>query len=571
MQTGYSETKNLSFTYLLEKIRHPRIVSFFMGWQYPIWIAFSVLVGRATNLEVYFAVIDLILISIAFISCNSMRPILPILISFLYRISLEHSPGVPYYSDYYSSGSATIIVPAIFLVIALTSLAALLIRKKCFTLENLKKLPLLVPLSILSLAFLLCGSFSGSKTISDVYFSLLQVLFFAIIFWLLYLGLKDEKAEELCGYFTYVCAVVAVMLILEVVHLYLTNDIVADSGTIYKGGIHFGWGISNTCANCLTVLIPICFLGVIKSKYHIAYFVIATLAYVANVFTLSRNGVLFGFIFYVISLLICCFYGDRKKLYRYISISLVAVCFIVLLIYREPIELLFANMIHNGLDDNGRYPIWHDAFDAFCEYPIFGKGFFSFMTDDHYAKFIPFLAHNTILEIMMAMGTFGIIAYLVYRAFTLIPFLKKPRIEKFMLMLSIGVLIAESLIDNFILWFAPTLAYNISIVIAIKFCEQDSIKRGTSAEAAVCMPVSVCAEQIIEAVAEAHEEADNSEPVATTVVATDEETDNSESVACAAETDEKTDSSESVACAAETDEKTDSSESVAVAAVTDEK
>ena len=524
MQTEHSYTKKFSMTDLLEMIRHPRIVSFFMGWQYPIWIAFSVLVGRMTNLEVYFAVLDLVLISIAFVSCNSTRPILPIMISFLYRISLDHAPGIPYYSDYYSNGSATVIVLGIFLIIALASLVWMLVRKKLFTLANLKKLPLLVPLAVLSLAFLLAGAFSGYKTVSDVYFGLFQILFFAVIFWLLYLGFKDENAEELCSYFTYVCAVTAVILIIEVVHLYLTNEIISITGIINKGGIHFGWGISNTCANCLTVLVPICFLGVIKSRYHIAYFVIATLAYVANVFTLSRNGVLFGSIFYVISLIVCCFYGSRKKLYRYISLSLVAVCALGMFIFGDSIRLLFANMINSGLNDSGRYFIWLDALDVFCKYPIFGKGFFSFMLDIQYAKFIPFLAHNTVIEIMMAMGTFGIIAYLVYRAFTLIPFLKYPRIEKLMLLLSIGVLITESLIDNFILWLAPTITYNIAIIIAIKFCEQDSINGGVPEEAAVCIPIFECGAENTEAIAE-NNEYPCAEPVVTAARASDEEAD----------------------------------------------
>ncbi len=487
MQTENLETKSFSLSCLIEKVRHPRIVSFFMGWQYPIWIAFSVLVGRMTNLEVYFAVLDLILIAIAFVSCNSVRPILPIMISFLYRVSLEHSPGTPIYSDYYLGGGATIVVPVIFLMIALASLFALLIRKKCFTLENLKKLPLLVPLSVLSLAFLLSGSFSGFKTISDVYFSLLQILFFAIVFWLLYLGFKDEDASELCSYFTYVCAVVAVILIVEVIYLYATNNVIGEDGIINKGQIFFGWGISNTCANCLTVLVPICFLGVIKSKYHIAYFVIATLAYVANIFTLSRNGVLFGTVFYVISLAVCCVYGERKKLYRYITLGGIAALAIGLTIFGNTIRQLFMNMINSGLNDSGRYSIWYDAFDVFCKYPIFGKGFYSFMSESHYASFIPFLAHNTILELMMATGVFGIAAYLVYRVYTFIPFIKKPRVEKFMLLLSIGVLITESLIDNFILWFAPTIAYNVAIIIAIKFCEQDSAKEKTLTEATACV------------------------------------------------------------------------------------
>lgn len=479
MQTLISDVRRSSFGAMLMKIKHPLVKSFFMGWAYPIWLAFSVVVGRALNLEVYFAILDLVLIAIAFYACESMRPILPILMSFLYRISLDHAPGTPNYSDYYRGWK--IIVPIIFFVFAVTSLVAMLIRRSAFTKENFKKLPLLIPLSVLSAAFLLSGSFYSGKVFSDFTFALLQVFVFAIVFWLLYLGFKGEDADETCGYFVYVSAVVACILILEVAHLYIFNENVIVDGVINKNFINFGWGISNTCANCLTVLIPICFLGVMRSrKYHYAYFIIGTLALVATAFTLCRNGLLFGSIFYAICLLLSCFLGRNKKIYRYVAVATALGCIAISLIFGEELKVMFANMIAHGLDDNGRFPLWYKAFDGFVEMPVFGKGFFSLLPEaTPYASFIPFLAHNTILEVMGAMGAFGLLAYLFYRAATIIPFVKNISIEKVMLFLSVAVLIVESLIDNYILWFAPTFVYNIAILIAIKYNED---KKTTSHE-----------------------------------------------------------------------------------------
>lgn len=460
-------TKVSTIQSLLEKIRHPRVRSFFMGWGYPVWIAFSVLMGRSLGLEVYFAILDLLIIAVAFISTDSMRPILPILTSFLYRIPLKHSPGIPYHSDYYSG--AVFVLPFIFFAIAIISLVAMMIRTRAFSWKNIKGLPMLIPLGLLSLAFLLSGSFNPEKSMSDVWFSLLEILVFAVLFWLLYLGLKNEDPDELCRYFIYVAGMLAAILILEVVHLYIFEDVIVN-GTINKSAIHFGWGISNTCGNCLTVLIPLCFLGVMKSKYHYVYFTLATLSLVATVLTLCRNGILFGSIFYAACVLICCIFGERRKTYRWVALGLVLTLIILEVCFSKQIEHLFANMIAHGLDDNGRYPLWYKAFDGFLAYPVFGKGFFTLLPDaTPYASFIPFLAHNTVLEIMGSMGAFGIISYLVYRVCTLIPFVKKLTIEKTMLFLSVAVLLVESLIDNYILWFAPTFVYNIAIIIAIMY------------------------------------------------------------------------------------------------------
>ena len=196
MQTVKTDRTVTSKKTLVEKIRDPRLVSFFMGPAYPIWIAASVLIGRMTCLEVYFAAFDLLLIALGFFVCDSIKPIIPILTSFLYRIPLEHSPGTPFYSDYYSG--ATFIVPIVLFCVAFASLIYMLIRMRVFTKDNLKSLPLLLPLSLLSVAFLLGGAFNDTRVIGDFWFSLLEVVVFALVFWLLYLGLKREDPEELC-------------------------------------------------------------------------------------------------------------------------------------------------------------------------------------------------------------------------------------------------------------------------------------------------------------------------------------------------------------------------------------
>jgi hypothetical protein len=56
---------------------------------------------------------------------------------------------------------------------------------RVFTKDNLKSLPMLLPLALLSLAFLIGGAFNDTKVIGDFWFALLEVFVFAIVFWLL--------------------------------------------------------------------------------------------------------------------------------------------------------------------------------------------------------------------------------------------------------------------------------------------------------------------------------------------------------------------------------------------------
>ena len=471
MYSRNTDTYGESKYYLIKKYRFRRLRAFFMGPLYPLWIAFSVLVGRTTGYEIAFAIFDLLLVAVAFAVCDSVRPIIPIMLTFLYRIPLIHAPGAPTNSTYYS-GTKLVLVFAAF-GIAFTSLLLFYVRKRRFRLSELIRLPLLLPLILLSAAFLLNGTFYEGKSMSDVGYSLLQVLVFAVVFWLLYLGLKDEDPEELSRYFTYVCATIAIVLIVEVAQIYLYTPILAG-GYINEEYIYFGWGISNTGANCLSVLIPILFLGVIKSRWHILYFALATLTLFATYLTLSRNGVLFGTLFYVICLLIVCFRGKKQGFYRGIVAIGTALIAGVLVIYGKMLYAYFYNMIAAGFSDSGRFMLWRYAFEDYLKYPIFGKGFFSFTEYSvPMAGFIPYLAHNTVFELLMAMGTFGFVAYLIYRVCTLVPFVKNPRPEKTMLLLSVLVLICESLIDNYIFWFAPTFVYNVAIVIAILFYKNE--------------------------------------------------------------------------------------------------
>ena len=456
--------------------------SFFNGKYYPIWVAISVLLGRVTGLELYFAMFDFVIVAVALLLCDSLRPLIPNLISFLYRISLEHGPGVPNYSTYYSG--AKVVVFFAFGCIFFASLIYFCIRNKIFSEIGYKKTPLLIPLSILSLSFLTGGAFTDGWSVRDLGFASLQVFVFAVMFLLLYFGLRREKAEEFCDYFVYVCAVVAVVLCLEVLDLYLSVDGVIANGSIDKDKIYFGWGIPNTCGGALSVLIPICFLGAMKSKrYHYVYYIIATLTMIATALTLSRNAVLIGSVFYIVCVVLSCFFGDEnnKKVCRISTLSLAVILFVVCLAFSDEIATVFVEFKNKGFDNNGRFYLWEYAWNCFKSSPVFGIGFFSYDPTTYVASdFTPRLAHNTLLQLLSSMGVFGLGSYLVYRGFTLAPFFKKPRFEKIILMLSEAVLVGESLLDNFIFWFSPTFVYNIIIVIAFMYCEQENEKKNDS-------------------------------------------------------------------------------------------
>ena len=450
--------------------------SFFMSKWYPIWVAFSVLIGRVTCLEVYFAMLDFILVSVALLVCDSIRPVLPNLITFLYRIPLEHSPGAPLYSTYYSETKlgAFWVLAAVFFV----ALALFYIKNKVFVGVNILKTPLFISLSLFSLSFLTAGMFSGNKMKEDWGFALLEIFVFFIVYLILYYGLRRENADELIGYFTYICAMCAIVLSLEVLDVFLRVEGAMSGGVINKDYVNFGWGISNTCGSALSVLAPICVLGAMRSKRFCApYYAVATLAIVATYFTLARASVLVGTIGFVLCMIISCCAGKNKKGCRISAIVVVLLTALVLIVFKDLLSETFVHYSNKGFSDSGRRNIWEYFLNAFKEAPIFGNGFFYFTYGLKLSAFTPALAHNTFVQLLASMGVFGFAAYVFYRVCTFFPFLKHFTIEKFMLMISGGFLVFESLIDNFIFWFNPTFVYNICILLAIMHCEQAGAKK----------------------------------------------------------------------------------------------
>lgn len=461
--------------------------SFFMGKWYPIWVAFSVLVGRFTCKEAYFAMIDFTLVAIALLVCKSLRPVLPNLITFLYRVPLEHGPGTPYYSDYYST-EPVIIVVAIFAALFVASLVYFYIRNKSFAGVNFLKLPMFIPLALLSLSFFTAGLFSGNVSKYDLGFSALQVLVFFLVYFILYFGLRSEDMEELTDYFVYISAMCAVVLSVEVFALYAKSFGDVSIGSYLKSGVLFGWGISNTCGNVLSVLPPLCLLGVMRSKklyQAIIYYAIALLALLATVLTFSRSSMLVGAVCFAVAMIVSAFAGKQKWLCRLAVLGAAVVALVGFLVFKDKAMALIDKIFANGFNDNGRYRIWKVAISHFKDNPWFGNGHFSLNVGIQNSLFTPRLAHNTIIQILTAMGIFGMASYVFYRVATFFPFFKRFTSTKFMLLISCAILVGESLLDNFIFWFNPLFVYNICIVLAVMHCEQTKAKADAAKDTSV--------------------------------------------------------------------------------------
>lgn len=457
-------TEFLRRHFTLEKIR-----AFYMGRIYPAVVCLLVALGGIFAIEQYLGLVHTALILGAFLISDSIRPILISLLTYVMQISVAHSPFYPNYSDFYSVGFWKW---AFVAVVAVTVLGAIIfiIKNKIYARISFKKTPMLLPLIILSAVFFMNGLFSESWKAGNLVFGLTSTAVYALLFILIYHGFSDkEDSEELAGYFSYITVLIALVISAELIALFISSDGIFVDGSINKVSVALGWGIWNLIGVSLSVLIPVLFYGMNRSRYPVLYFAVATLTYLMAVLTMSRNALVFSSLAYVSSVIIFCFVGKNKKMMRIIcAVGVVAVAALAVVLW-DKIYALLGDYFSRGFSDNGRFTLWRTAFENFKRSPIFGEGFYGFYVEGE-SSFgpLPMQAHNTVLQLLSLGGILALGAYLYYRYKSAEPIFRRPTLTKSMLGMSIAVLLASSLLDNFIFNVYPMFYYTVALVIIHK-------------------------------------------------------------------------------------------------------
>ena len=158
------------------------------------------------------------------------------------------------------------------------------------------------------------------------------------------------------------------------------------------------------------------------------------------------------------------------------AIPFVTVIFIAaLIIFKDDFKTLVDLYIDRGLDSSGRIDIWKKCVEIFKENKIFGVGFFGMQVASQFVpdEFIPEFAHNTFFHLIAATGIVGTLCYGLYRLATLKYMFYKPSLERFMLLMGASVLLAESLLDNYVFHIYTTFYYVIALAIAARLYEKE--------------------------------------------------------------------------------------------------
>ena len=452
------------------------LARFFDGKLYPLLVAFIVTVAAITGLElVSCVVIATIFITAAFFS-QSAKPFIVIFITFAMQMSLKHSPSEvvnKLYGDgnteYYFT-SYRIYLIAFCIGSMLFACIYFFVKNKRYKRIKLKEDKLLLGTLLVSLSFLLGGLFTEGWSISLPH-ALMQAAIYLAVYLLFAYGFSENDTRgSLIDYFSYISLITAGVVIVQMIVLFVIHsDNIFIDGGINKEGIMLGFGIWTLIGITLAMLIPMIFYGAMKGGGRSAiYFVGATLSWIFALLSMSRNAQLFSTIAYASCVIIAALKSKNKLFYRTISALGVAVSIVGAILIYDKIPTLISSFF----DDNGRAEHAGIAINNFLHAPVFGVGFSGFEIFESLNPFYapmgpwPAMAHNTILEIMSALGIVGIFSYGFYRVASLEPLFRKPTLAKTMLFVGVFVVLFSSLLDNFVFDVYPMIYTVIALSIA---------------------------------------------------------------------------------------------------------
>ena len=438
----------------------------------PYYIFAVMVLTAASNLFGWEFMTYSLFVSVAVFCClcgKDLLPLMPLVFSGYIAPSLQNNPGRNPDSIFFlENGGAFLVVLAVILV---ASLAWFVIqhKKQYFS----KKPRLLIGMLALSGSYLLSGLFSSAIPEflgSNLLFALIQSLSLLVPYWVLYNGVNWKQAPK--DYFCWIGLATGFTLILEILGIYLTQDVIVD-GIIDRSRIYTGWGMYNNIGAMLAMMIPFPFYFALKRENRWIGIGVGSLFLAGVILTCSRTSIVTGTCIFFCCLLFINRHMIKLELSRQVKLIIGGILLVLIFVCCAPLLQLFSNLLALGADPSSRDILFRDGIDLFRDYPIFGGSFFSpekqawgWSTVESFSKFFPPRWHNTFVQILASCGLVGFFAYIFHRLQTIKLFLSKRSLEHSAIGLSILTLLLCSLFDCHFFNIGPVLFYSMALAFA---------------------------------------------------------------------------------------------------------
>jgi len=450
----------------------PALRRFYTGRWYPILVALLIFLGHCAAMEALFALILALTLVPALLLCEDVRfGILPFLCAIFIVSVRDYTPSNPGYDEQYLN-APFLVTLSVAVILVLAALVFFLIRNRKHR-NPFPRRGMFWSMAFVCALFALNGSLSPAYSIGNFLYVLLIAASLLPVYALFVLFLRfDESAFD---YFMYCLVVAGLLIVAELIFAFFTTVQFVD-GEIVKGSVVLGWGVWTNIGGMLAFLMPACFYFAHSHRHGWIGYVLGLLEYLCIVLSQSRGALLIGTLILALCLLYVCVGGSNRKQNR-IFTACIGVCAVIgILFLSEKLFSLVRNFADMGLADNGRFEMWKIGIDKFCERPLFGSGFYdSYHTEEWDMGPLPYLYHNTAVQVLGATGIVGAVAYLYHRFHTVKLVIMRPNFRKTILGTCILALLLFSLTDVLLFKIYPTIYYSLMLL----FIEHSQGEKGT--------------------------------------------------------------------------------------------
>ena len=292
---------------------------------------------------------------------------------------------------------------------------------------------------LLFVVFLLGGLGYEKYSVQNIPYSIALFACFFLPYFILTGAVKWEEVKK--DYFAWAGMIVGLTALGELLGVYVMNhDLMIEFGN-NRADIFTGWGTYTSISIVLAISMPFCFYLAAKHRYGAVFNVLGNLLFVGVILTQCRGSILFGAVAYLACAVAVLTNRKNRSVNAFIY-GLVLGCGSLLILNESTLQLLEK---FQAIGDSYRKVIFNDAISSFLQNPVFGRGFYGCTVASYDnpvgASFIPPFWHNTVLQMMAACGSVGLLAYLFHRVQTVILFIRRVNRESVFLAISVLTLL----------------------------------------------------------------------------------------------------------------------------------